>query len=719
MSDIKNLTISTDVSELPLVGASITKALQSIGVFNIADLLYNFPTRYMDYRKKVNIAAATEGETITVAGRVKSVKANLGFRSRMAFSEITVEDGTGKIKAVWFNQTYIAKSLNVGDEIILSGKISFYKTLQFTNPAYELMKSEDEAVGTSSGTSEYLHTGRLVPVYRKSDVVPLRTMRKLVKLCLPLADQLEDFVADEFKSGKDFELTSIKKAIEFLHFPETEEQVMEGRLRIAVDDILPQQIAVEMQKAAKEKALGYKIKVDIEKVKLFLGTLPFELTPSQKRAVWDIFQDIESGKPMNRLLQGDVGSGKTMVAILAALQTAGSGYQTAILAPTEILAKQHYETMLAIFGTPKKTKKTNSTGGIALVTRTFSLIDGDEVSKPEMTKKIEAGQVQVCIGTHALLQGKINFKNLALLVIDEQHRFGVAQRSFLMDDGVPQKSKTSTHLLSMSATPIPRTLAMSMYGDLQVSTLTHLPNKKSVGTFVVSEENREQAYDYIREEVKNGHQAFIVTPRVEESAVNSEATSEVRSVKKEFLRLQDEVFPNLRLGLLYGKMKGAEKDKVMSDFAAGNVDILVSTSVIEIGIDIPNATAMIIEGSERFGLAQLHQLRGRIGRNNLTNKCFLFTTEASQQDTKRLTALAKSNDGFALAELDLEERGFGDLFGKQQSGFAFRFPQFISLKALKIANQIGQTIYKQDSKLKTSPELKKLSEAYLIDLHGE
>lgn len=703
-------TLQTEIAELPLVGSNLTKAFQSIGVFNIADLLYNFPTRYMDYRKTVNITAAQEGETITVMGRIKSVRANLGFRGRMSYSEITIEDGTGKISATWFNQTYIAKTLKAGDEIILSGKVGFYKKLQFANPAYELIKPETEG----NDTSEYLHTGRLVPIYRKTDIIPLRTMRRLINLCLPLADELEDFIPNKISKSAHDNIISISEAVKFLHFPETEEQITEGRLRIAVDEVLPQQLAVEMQKAARTKAKGYKIKVDIEKVKLFLGTLPFELTPSQKRAVWDIFQDIQTGKPMNRLVQGDVGSGKTMVAILSALQTAGSGFQTALLAPTEILAKQHYETFLSIFGKPKKSSSKG--GGIALVTRTFSLIDGYNASKEEMIKAIESGKISICIGTHAILQNKINFKNLALLVIDEQHRFGVSQRSFL----VTKKGQKSTHLLSMSATPIPRTLAMSVYGDLEVSTLKHLPNSgKTLHTYVVPEENRESAYDYIRSEVKKGHQAFIVTPRVEESSANAEVTSEVRSVKKEFERLQKDVFPKLKLGLLYGKMKGADKDKVMEEFANGSLDILVSTSVIEIGIDIPNATTMIIEGSERFGLAQLHQLRGRIGRNQFENKCFLFTTEASQQETKRLTALSKINDGFALAELDLEERGFGDLFGKQQSGFAFRFPQFISLKALKVGKELAEKIYSSDSKLSHSESLKQLALNYLKDLHTE
>lgn len=707
MTEQKSFTLDSKISELPQVGASLTKAFHSIGVFSVTDLLYNFPSRYMDFRKTVKIGEIEIGDTVTVLGIVRNVKASPMFRSRLSISEITIEDDTGKIKVVWFNQPYITKALSVGDEIILSGKVTLYKTAQFTNPAYEIItQKSDGQEKREVDTLEHLHTGRLVPVYKKSDLIPLRTLRRLVKLCLPLAVELPDYLTT-LPYSKKLNLVSLSKAIESLHFPETDESVNEARFRLALEDILPQQIAMEMQKALREKTKTFAIHTDIEKVKLFLKTLPFELTPSQKRATWDIFQELETGKPMNRLLQGDVGSGKTMVAILAALQTAGNGFQTVVLAPTEILAKQHYETFLEIFGTPKKSIR--SSGGIALLTRSFALLDGQKITKEEVNQQLKSGTIKICIGTHALLQGKSSFKNLALLIIDEQHRFGVAQRSFLLEN------KKVPHLLSMSATPIPRTLAMSLYADLSVSVLSHLPlGRRPVGTFVVSENDREKAYEYIRSEIKSGHQAFIVTPRVEDTTI-----SEVRSVKKEFARLQSEIFPKLRLGLLYGKMKSPDKDDIMVKMAEGDLDILVTTSVIEIGIDIPNATAMIIEGSERFGLAQLHQLRGRIGRSNLPSKCFLFTTEASHLDINRLQVLSKENDGFKLAELDLEERGFGDLFGKQQSGFTFRFPQFISVKALKAARKLAEEISPEELSKPKYLALKTQAKSNLKDLYAE
>lgn len=700
----KDLNLESKVSELPLVGTALTKAFNSVKVYTIADLLYYFPARYMDYRKTVQIGAVEEGETITIIGRVKSVRASF-FGKRMPYCEAVIEDGTGKIRAVWFNQTYIAKQLTVGADVILSGKVSRYKQLQLTNPAYDLI-DPDLANGNS------LHTGRLVPIYKRSDLVPLRTMRKLVKSCLHLAEDLEDYIPKKIANEK--KLLSIEQAIKILHFPETEEEINQARFRIAVDDVLPQQLAIELKKNLEAGKKGISVLADIDAVKKFLALLPFELTPSQKRATWDIFQDVSEGKPMNRLLQGDVGSGKTIVSILTAMQFAKDKIQTAVLAPTEILAKQHCEAFLSLL---QKQKNCN----VALLTRTFALVNGKDSTKSEVVKLLENGKITICIGTHALLQGKSKFKNLGLVVIDEQHRFGVAQRSFLLAEEAA--NNRTPHLLSMSATPIPRTLAMSIYADLEVSTLNQVPTgRKPVVTSIVSELGRQAAYDFVISEATKGHQAFVVTPRVEDTQA-----SEVRSVKKEFDRLKKEVFPKLRLGLLYGKMKGADKDTVMADFAAGKLDVLVATSVIEIGIDIPKATAIIIEGSERFGLAQLHQLRGRVGRNNFESRCFLFTTEDSHQESERLNALTKSNDGFALAELDLAQRGFGDLFGKQQSGFMFRFPHFITIQALKTARDLAVKIHTADSDAhdknpKNKPKSSKLydlAHKYLEDIHSE
>lgn len=682
------MTLDTPVQELPKIGTTLTKALNKLGIFVVRDLLYHFPYRYLDFRKTTDIDKAVVGEVVTIRGWIKQIQARRSFRSRLSLCEAVVSDNTGSIKVVWFNQPYLAKTLKKDEEILLSGKVEHYKTLQLTNPVYE--KFSEESV----------HTGRLVPVYHSTESVPNRTLRNLVFQCLPLADDLEELLPEKIR--QELDLADLSTAVSQLHFPEHELEVTRGRFRIAVDDVFPQQLAVQLLRLQQEKVPAYSIEPNVDLTKKFLATLPFTITDSQKRAAWDIFQDMSGQHPMNRLLQGDVGSGKTLVALLAALQVGHAGLQTAILAPTEILARQHYQTI--------QNYLKNYPHQVGLLTRNFQIINDQEVSKTEYKNALSNGSLHISIGTHAQLQEDIKFANLALVVIDEQHRFGVGQRSFLKTT-----SKQAPHLLSMSATPIPRTLALSLYGNLAVSVLKQVPSgRKPIITQLVTEAERDQAYQFVKKQIAEGRQAFIITPRVEDSE-----TSEVRSVKKEFERLSQEIFPNFKLGLVYGKMKGSDKDQIMSEFSAGQLDVLVATSVIEIGIDVPNSTVMIIEGAESFGLAQLHQLRGRVGRSEHQSYCFLFTTSEAHLQNERLQVFAKSTDGFALAELDLEQRGFGDLFGKQQTGFTFRFPRFVSIPALQTAKQGAELLIQTDPKLNKHPELSRLANQYLEEYHGE
>lgn len=682
------MTLDTPVQELPKIGTTLTKALNKLGIFVVRDLLYHFPYRYLDFRKTTDIDKAVVGEVVTIRGWIKQIQARRSFRSRLSLCEAVVSNNTGSIKVVWFNQPYLAKTLKKDEEILLSGKVEHYKTLQLTNPVYE--KFSEESV----------HTGRLVPVYHSTESVPNRTLRNLVFQCLPLADDLEELLPEKIR--QELDLADLSTAVSQLHFPEHELEVTRGRFRIAVDDVFPQQLAVQLLRLQQEKVPAYSIEPNVDLTKKFLATLPFTITDSQKRAAWDIFQDMSGQHPMNRLLQGDVGSGKTLVALLAALQVGHAGLQTAILAPTEILARQHYQTI--------QNYLKNYPHQVGLLTRNFQIINDQEVSKTEYKNALSNGSLHISIGTHAQLQEDIKFANLALVVIDEQHRFGVGQRSFLKTT-----SKQAPHLLSMSATPIPRTLALSLYGNLAVSVLKQVPSgRKPIITQLVTEAERDQAYQFVKKQIAEGRQAFIITPRVEDSE-----TSEVRSVKKEFERLSQEIFPNFKLGLVYGKMKGSDKDQIMSEFSAGQLDVLVATSVIEIGIDVPNSTVMIIEGAESFGLAQLHQLRGRVGRSEHQSYCFLFTTSEAHLQNERLQVFAKSTDGFALAELDLEQRGFGDLFGKQQTGFTFRFPRFVSIPALQTAKQGAELLIQTDPKLNKHPELSRLANQYLEEYHGE
>ncbi len=684
----KNMGPETPISEIAKIGSATNKSLQKLGIQNVRDLLFHFPSRYLDFRKASTISEATEGETVTIKGVLKEIQMRRSFRARVSLSEGIISDETGSIKVIWFNQPYLAKSLKKGETLLLSGKIQRYKTLQLINPVYEQLGEES------------IHTGRLVPVYRTGDVMANRTFRNIVHKVLPAAELLEDEIPEHVR--KSCGLPDLNEAVRILHFPDEMADVTSARFRIAVDDLLPQQLAVLLQQIKMQSEKSFKIKTNVAKVKNFLATLPFTLTASQKRSVWDIFQDMESAGPMNRLLQGDVGSGKTIVALLTMMEAAESGFQSCLLAPTEILATQHFETFKKYLAEDFK---------VGLLTRNFAEINGEKITKSEFLEKLAGGKIDIAIGTHAVIQESVKFKKMGFVVIDEQHRFGVSQRSLLSI----KYGKQRPHLLSMSATPIPRTLALSIYANLEISTLNQVPSgRKPIITKIVDEQNRIKAYAFIRGQIKSGRQAFIITPRVEDTE-----KSDVRSAKLEFKRLSEEVFPDLKVGLVYGKMKGADKEEMMQKFNDGEFDILVATSVIEIGIDIPNASVMLIEGAERFGLAQLHQLRGRVGRGPHQSFCFLFTTEPSHSDSERLQIFTKSNDGFALAKLDLEQRGFGDMFGKQQTGFSFKYPQFITIPAMHTARKVAESILKDDQKLNRFPLLKSNAQYYLEDYHGE
>jgi ATP-dependent DNA helicase RecG len=687
-------TLDTSIESLPGVGKSLSAGFRRLDIATVRDLLFHFPRRYLDLSVFSDIKTVQAGQTVTVRGFIKSIHARPSFRGRVSLCEAVVSDETGSIKIVWFNQPYLAKQLRPGNEIILSGKTEFYKTLQLQNPIYEKISGEG---------GEPTHTGRIVPVYSLTEGLYNRTLQKLVKQHLGLADQLQDIIPGDIL--RKYGLPRLPMAIRQLHFPESMEDVERARQRIIFEEVFIQQLAVQTHKRLLLEIPAPPIPVDIELIKQFLATLPFELTMGQKKALWQIVQDMEKKRAMNRLLEGDVGSGKTLVALIAILNALHSGFQCVLLAPTEILARQHYETFRRdLQGHPKVTGRIN----IALLTGQFREINGKEISKQHVLEAIKNGEVNILIGTHAVLQEAVRFRKLGLIVIDEQHRFGVEQRAMLL-------KKRTPHLLSMSATPIPRTLALAVYGDLDISALTELPKgRQKIATKIVNEDGRRQAYDFIRNQIKQGRQAFIITPRVEESE-----TSAVKSVKKEFERLSKEIFPEFKLGLLYGKLKGAEKDKVMEQFNQGKIDILATTSVIEIGIDVPNATVMLIEGAERFGLAQLHQLRGRVGRGAHQSRCFLFLTDETSESIDRLEEFARSNDGFHLAEMDLKQRGFGSLFGTEQTGFDFRYPQFLTIKVLKMAREAAEQLIKNQPDLGGFPELKKQVEPLIEKIHLE
>lgn len=675
------LSLNSKISEIFKLTKPQLGALKKLEVLTARDLLMYFPYRHLDFTKTKNIAELVPGENISLKVAIKSIGSRFSFHGRMSLAESVVSDETGSLKVVWFNQGYLAKSLSPGDELFLAGAAEIYKgKLQLTNPIYE--KVSDFPV----------HTSRLVPIYHlKSGLYP-KTLRNLIKSVLPLADEVPDILpADLVKTQN---LPTQAQTIIQSHFPESAELLKLGQKRLAFEEIFFSQLAAQKTKLELENKQSFAVPFDQTLIKTFLGRLPFELTLDQKKATWEILQDIEKTLPMNRLLEGDVGSGKTLVAFAAASQVITEGLQVVFLAPTEILAKQHFDTAKKYFLEPQPL---NFNTRCVLFTQTYSVVNSKEKKKTELLKEISEGMPGIYFGTHALLQKTVNFQNLALVIIDEQHRWGVEQRSQLIKAGnrVP-------HLLTMTATPIPRTLKLAFFGELSLSQIKAKPkNRKPISTKVVSPSGRQEAYDFINKQIAAGRQAFVITPLVEESDKLG-----VKSAVGEADTLQN-TFPELKIGLLHGRLKGIEKESAMAGFLANRTNILVATSVVEVGVDVPNASVMIIEGAERFGLSQLHQFRGRVGRAEHQSYCLLFCSNQNPDAIARLEQFAKTQDGFELAELDLKQRGFGQLYGVEQAGIDYKYFDVEYTSLIEPARQEARKILQNDASLKKYPLLKK------------
>lgn len=668
--------ITSPITDLRGVNAKIIKQLKTLNINTIYDLLFYLPKRYDDFSIITKIKDAKIGQICTISGTVMNIENKRSFRiyrhtttapftGGMAITEATVNDGQRSIKAVWYNQPFLIKNINQGDQINIAGKIVYHGNLAMQNPAYEIIKSDNTT-----------HTGRLVPVYRETKGLTSRWIRYLVKNALLYSNEIQDMLPEDLIKRK--RLISIQDAIKQIHFPENGQEKTSAKRRLSFDELLLIQFAV-LNSKKKIKSLGApKIIPDIKFTKSILNELPFELTQAQKKTSWQIMRDMETGTPMNRLVEGDVGSGKTLVAIISAANVAKNRFQSAFMAPTEILASQHFGAFANIL------KNTGITFG--LLTSSESKAYEPELGqiyspkKTELLKMINDGKIDILIGTHSLIQESVKFKNLGLLILDEQHRFGVNQRAALIRRNNAEQMKNNAsvpHLLSMTATPIPRTLAMALYGDLDISIINEMPkNRKKIITKAVIATKRKDAYNFIETEVKKGRQIFVICPKIEhkqyeegtELSERQLKTRQLKAVKEEFEKLSKNIFPHLKVIMLHGKMKPKEKDQVMQDFKNKKFDILVSTSVVEVGVDVPNATIMMIEGADRFGLAQLHQFRGRVGRGEHQSYCFLFSDANSEDAQKRLKVMESSSDGFKLAEYDLQMRGPGDFFGSEQSG---------------------------------------------------
>jgi len=625
------MDLQTKVADLFMVGPIYAKRLLKLNIKTAEDLLYHFPFRYDDYSLISPINQVQPGEITTIKGTILEIK-NQYTRHGRKIQKAQVSDKTGQIEIIWFNQPFLVKTLKVGEDYRFSGKIDWFgRKKVMVSPDYESTASE-------------IHTGRLVPVYHETYGITSKWLRSKIawlikQMSLPMADFLPETIR------KKHQLEAFNQALRSIHFPKDIAAAEKAKTRFAFEELFLLQLEVAQRKQAWQKEkLAFQFFINQEKVLEFMNNLPFNLTQAQKKVSREILSDLEQNKPMNRLLQGDVGSGKTVIAALAIYLAWLNNTQSALMAPTEILAQQHYQTLKQLLE--------------PLGLKVF-LLTGSQKNKSH--------DFDVLVGTHALIHQRAQFKKLGLVIIDEQQRFGVEQRAKLIQKAnLPQK-RMSPHILTMTATPIPRTIALTLYGDLSLSVLDEMPpGRQKIKTWVVPPQKRNNAYSWIRERIKDSdEQAFIICPLIEES----ETLQSVKAAKVEFENLSQKVFPDLKLGLLHGRMKSQEKNEVMQQFKEGLLDILVATPVVEVGIDIPQATIMVIEGAERFGLSQLHQLRGRVGRGSKESFCLLFTPSISGKSFERIKALERINIGSQLAELDLKLRGPGEIYGTAQHGF--------------------------------------------------
>ncbi|MBI4757665.1 MAG: ATP-dependent DNA helicase RecG [Chloroflexi bacterium] len=682
--------LDSPVTVLSGVSGAYSGKLRRLGIEHIRDLLFLFPRRYNDYTRIKLVRDLRAGQVETVVGTIWEISKSQTKSGKLIVKAI-VADESGTIEAVWWNQPYLLNTLTRGKQVVLSGKVDYFLgRLTFASPEWEFLE-----------TPELIHTARLAPVYPLTEDLGERWLRRLQSRTVARwAAELVDYLPDSVRARQD--LLDLGTALCQIHFPDNWESLARARRRLAFDEFFLLQLGVLAKRRDwQEGQLVTPMKVDPEVVQGFVDSLPFALTKEQKRALGDILDDLARPVPMARLLQGEVGSGKTVVAILAMLVAVANGYQSAMMAPTEILAEQHYRTIQGVLQAIGS--KVDQAAQARLLTGSLA-----KAEKESLREDIGQGRVNIVIGTHALIQEGVDFQSLGLAVIDEQHRFGVMQRLRLASKG------GRPHLLVMTATPIPQTIALTIFGDLDISTIAELPpGRQRVKTYFLEPRQRERAYNFIRSQVEKGRQAFVICPLIEESE-----TQEARAAVQEFERLQREVFPDLRLGLLHGRMKSQEKDSVLQGFRQGLVDVLVSTPVVEVGIDVPNATVMLVEGAERFGLAQLHQFRGRVGRGTLESCCVLLSDSNEPEAMERLRIIEDTYDGFSLAEKDLELRGPGQFFDRSQVGlngeegrlgefsgvrqsgrWELRAARVSDVAILELARREAQAVFQQDPKL--------------------
>ena len=684
------------------------KALKKLGIKTIEDLLYYFPVRYGDTSEKRNIGELVVGEKAVIFGKISDLKISKGFKSKIVMSQAKIEDETGKIKAIWFHQPYIAKMIHEDAFVRADGKVSDRKgELYLSNPKIETIAKLPIGVGDSLfGENGEAHS--LYPVYPESRGITSNWFYHAIQKIFSsgIIDSLEDPIPKSILNT--YNLPSLKTALIWIHAPQKQEHALSARKRFAFEEVFFIQLQKKKDKILWDKNPSYIIEKTVKDIEKFVERFPFKATEAQDKAISQIMSDFRSGHAMARLLEGDVGSGKTAVAAATAFaivtskpkgQTFGN-LQVTYMAPTEILAKQHFESFIEYFTylninvgliTGKECRKFPS----KVNPKTWT-----KISKPQLLKWVANGEIPILIGTHALISKSVKFKHLAYSIIDEQHRFGTTQRQ-----KITRKEGLNPHLLSMTATPIPRTLALTVFGDLDLTLLDQMPSgRKPIITEIVLPKERENTYEKIKEKLVEGRQVYVICPRIDVPDPEKESAIIAKSVKEEAERLKRDVFQDYEIGILHSKMLQGEKEDVMNDFKAGKIQILVATSVVEVGVNVQNATVIIIEGAERFGLAQLHQLRGRVIRSNHQAYCYVFAESKTEKTLQRLKAFKNSSNGFELAEFDLKLRGPGELSGNKQWGISDIGMEAIkNIKMVEAARTEAERLLKEDETLKKYP----------------
>ena len=704
-------------------------ALKKLGILTVRDLLFHFPSRYENITGSKSINSLKTGDEAIIYGEISGLSTRKSFKSRRPIAEGYIQDSTGKMKIIWLNQPYIAKMLRNGALVKLSGKITGdEKSIYIANPETESIDNLPINIGDSLfGSGENINT--FLPVYKESRGITSKWFYHNVQKIFQsgLLDKLEDALPDEILEK--YNLPKLKTALIWAHTPKKQSDSESARKRFAFGEVFFIQISKQKERKEYEKKKSFHIKPDKKEVKEFMGRFPFSATTSQTDAIESVLKDFEKKHAMSRLLEGDVGSGKTAVAATLVhavtttrpLKSDGSrqdfgNLQTAYMVPTEILAKQHFETFIEYFEHLPINIGLITSSGCKKFPSKVDPSGATNISRSQLLKWVENGEIPILIGTHSLIQKTVKFENLAFIIIDEQHRFGTAQRQKLT-----RKDDISPHLLSMTATPIPRTLALTVYGDLDLTILDQMPKgRKPIITQIVTPTKRDSVYEEIRKELKAGRQAYVITPRIDEPDPNKEKAVNAKSVKEEAKRLKKDIFPEYEIDILHSKMKPSEKEEVMDKFTENEIQILVATSVVEVGVNVPNATVIIIEGAERFGLAQLHQLRGRVIRSNHQAYCFVFSESKTAKTAERLKALKTAKNGFELAEFDLGIRGSGELYGKRQSGLSdIAMEAMKNLKMVEAAREEAQKLVAKDSELKNHRAIAEIIERKTKDIHFE